>query len=205
MIYVIGTVARTGSSMMMRAIEGSSDLVPVRGVGKEVPRHEGHDPDYDPNPNGYYEPDWTEIEYGDEGTTWAQNYEGRLLKLRPHGLLRLRPGAWRVCLMLRDPEEIRVSHRRAFGTHVSEGDLLDLRMCEGVLSARSDVDLMVFNYADVVASPQAAFTALALHGWPINPLVAATFVDPTLYRNRTSLATSCTATTRRRIPNRWGA
>ena len=53
-----------------------------------------------------------------------------------------------------------------------------------ILENRSDVQLTILNYGDVIYDPDTAFETLADNSFPIDPKLAATVVDEKLYRNR---------------------
>ena len=169
--------------MMMHCLARSSGL-PL--LTREIERPiwgPDHDPDYEPNPNGYYEtePPWPV----EQDEPWAHLVDGYLFKLDAEWLLGLLPGpGYLVLLMQRDRDEVRRSHLRSFGSAIDERTFDDYERARSALVARPDVTLTVLSYADVIANPLAVFTNLKAGGWPIDAERAASLVVPDLYRNR---------------------
>ena len=88
--------------------------------------------------------------------------------------------------MRRNPIEVDMSMRR-----IGKGQEQTPRLYQGyqdriqlILESRSDVNLTVLDYGDVIDDPVTAFETLAGNGFPINPKLAAAVVDDKLYRNR---------------------
>jgi hypothetical protein len=88
--------------------------------------------------------------------------------------------------MRRNPIEVDMSMRR-----MGKGKEQTPRLYRGyqdriqlILEHRSDVNLTILDYGDVIDDPVAAFEALAGNGFPINPELASAVVDDKLYRNR---------------------
>lgn len=164
--------------MMMRALHLSSGLEAVRDDEFDAAMTKIQaGPDYHPNPNGYYLS--SEI-------LWPHQAPGKLMKVSTlyEHWRQAKPAEYMVVHMLRNEAERRMSWERGFGTPESD----DLQRCYGVseqaLYERDDASIIAVSYADVIANPVHEFRRIAVAGWPINPLVAASYVDPTLYRNR---------------------
>lgn len=170
--------------MMMRGLIAGG-MQGVYGAAQDWLNVEYGRPGYQPNPHGFYAlDDASEFARPD----FAEEYAGRLVKLPPGMALRLPVGDYRVVFMQRAPAQILASMATMqpyirFGTepaiwfYAKVRDALILAM-----QARGAV-VDVVKYADVIASPIAAFTALKAAGWPINPALAAAVVDPALYRS----------------------
>lgn len=169
--------------MMMRCISLSSDL---KTLAKEIERPiwgDDYEPDYEPNPLGYYEtdPPFKVKQY----QPWEHTIDGYLFKQDADWLFNLQPGPhYNILLMLRNPEEIRISHRRAFGGEIDEQHFADNARLPAFCAGRSDITLTTLNFVDVIFEPVPAFTKLRGAGWPINIEKAASLVDPALYRTR---------------------
>ena len=93
---------------------------------------------------------------------------------------------YNVVLMRRNPIEIGMSMQK-----IGKGQGQTPRLYEGyqdriqiILGSRSDVNLNVLYYSDVVSNPQTVFESLKDNDFPIKPELAAAVVDERLYRNR---------------------
>jgi hypothetical protein len=172
MLYIVSGFMRTGTSMMMRALEaGGMDAAYSAERDARMNAHFG-EPDYRPN-DKYYELEWSDYRRGDLG----ERYAGRLIKCLYGGMLRMPPTDCRVVFMRRPANEIRSSLIAFFGdAHAAKDPDLD-RMLELTLAVLRDRksfrSVHDFWYADVVANPYAAFAQLAKDGWPINARKAA--------------------------------
>ena len=175
--FVVTGRFRSGTSMMMHAISLASSLVPVVDLGVEaVIRSRQIDALYDPNPNGYY--------HAGVGV-YPDNVPGSLVKCSSIFWTAVNPGDYYVVEIVRDENERAASLMAGFG--LTEGELATKNYVCGEmdLHSRTDVNLITFNYADVVADPVSAFTVLQQAGWPIsNIMAAANTVTADLYRHR---------------------
>jgi hypothetical protein len=134
---------------------------------------------YHPNPFGYYE---SQVNVKARG--FIQNHRDKLVKVLQWQVQDLPKYRYHVVLMRRHPVEVDMSMRR-----VGQGQGQTPRLYQGcqdriqiILESRSDVNLNVLDYADVVSNPNAAFKSLTDNGFPINPELAAAVVDERLYR-----------------------
>lgn len=180
MIWVVGGTMRSGTSMMMRAISKSSQLKPKMDERMNRVTHTG----YDANPHGFYEASHTDR----SRCGWPLQCEGMLVKCFPDELLRLPAHEYSVVFMMRDAAEVMGSLQAAFNAVRLDVATFDLerQIVVGILEKRQDINLTVLNYAEVVASPKEQFTKLADAGWPLNPRRATAFIDPALYRIKTT-------------------
>lgn len=181
--YFVSGFMRSGTSMMMRALEaGGLDAVhnPVRN--RLVEHHS--DKFYSPNSGGLYE--LTSTQYQEWG--FPQRYKGKLVKCLYGGILRLAAvDDFKVVFMRRDAEEIRQSYEAFFGTALPFGaagvdDRLGLSL--RTLRQRRDIDVVELQYRDVVSDPLAWMNLLRQRGWPIDAEKAAAVVDPQQCRFR---------------------
>lgn len=170
MLYIVSGFMRSGTSMMMRALEaGGLEAVYSTKRDTEMNARWG-DPDYLPN-DSYYELDAEDYLRGD----LEQRYPGKLVKCLWGGVLRLPPGDYRVVFMRRPAAEIRVSLLAFFGSDYAARQFPDLdKAMDGVIEIlrdrRSFRSVDVLQYRDVLSDPVAAFASLQ---WPIDVAKAA--------------------------------
>lgn len=183
-VYLVTSLHRSGSSMMMRGLIAGG-MQGVYGANQDWLNVEAGRPGYQPNPHGFYAlDDPSEFARPD----FAEEYAGKLVKLPPGMALRLPAGNYRAVFMQRAPAQILASMASMspyglFGTEPAIWFYAKVRDALALaLQARGTV-VDVVKYADVIASPITAFTALQAAGWPINPALSAAVVDPTLYRS----------------------
>ena len=182
MIYVITGFPRSGTSMMMQALQAGGMPISYSEARDRTVRGSRRDVWYDPNPTGLFEvepPPTDDLEF-------PRQYEGYAIKVLWPGVLRMAQHDYRIALMHRDPEEIRQSleafnNRDLFGKFpYTAAKWLRLR---DHLVTRADVrSLHTVDYADAVENPQRTFELLRDAGWPLDSQAAATIVNPTLYR-----------------------
>jgi hypothetical protein len=170
MLYIVSGFMRSGTSMMMRALEaGGLDAVYSTKRDSEMNARWGQ-PDYLPN-DSYYELDGDDYLRGG----LEQRYPGKLVKCLWGGVLRLPPGDYRVVFMRRPAAEIRVSLLAFFGSDYAATQFPDLdKAMDGVIDIlrdrRSFRSVDVLHYKDVLANPRKAFASL---NWPIDVKKAA--------------------------------
>jgi len=174
MIYIVSGYMRSGTSMMMQALEaGGMEVACSLGRDARMNAKWGA-PDYLPNQRYYeLEPE----DYRD--ASFPAAYEGRLVKCLWGGALRLRPvTSYRVVFMRRETQAIQQSLTAFFGTPTAETRSADFqRHLDNAVSIlrdrRSVASLHEVGYSDVVRNPLQVFDMLAKEGWPINPVSAA--------------------------------
>ena len=197
-VYIVtGDGPRCGSSMMMQALEaGGMQIVYSLQSESDIQAHG----DYHPHPGAHRE---IALEHQEVlGFPSPEIYDGKALKIYPAPwgyLSNIVAGDYKIIWMHRSAEERWPSfmaahsvkpleHAKFYGT--PEGDehqeVRDARALEGmeIMFQRGDVDIIEMNYSDVVAVPLNCFRWLQEHGWPINPVAAATVPDPKYYRFR---------------------
>ena len=182
-LYVVSGFMRTGTSMMMAALEiGGLDACYKQS--REQMRKRFTDKYYDPNIGGLYELERQDYqEFG-----FPQKYEGKLIKALNLGVpnMSVMPNGIRVVFMRRHSEEIRQSYDAFFGNQLNDKTIDNLQVQQDNtidrINNRKDVcGLDVFWYADVVENPTKYFKILQKNYWPINVAKSASIVDP-LYR-----------------------
>lgn len=179
--YVVSSISRSGSSMMMRCLEAGG-LDAAYDSHQEPLNVQFGDGDYLPNGDGFYA-----LEENFRDPAFYHRYEGRLVKVPWRDLPYLTSGDYRVVFMMREPVEISASMER-FGLSWGPERVLAetcylgaVNTLLGQLRARGDMDVTALDYASVVANPGNQFDAL---GWPIDPVKAAGVVDESLHRFR---------------------
>lgn len=181
-LYVVSGFMRTGTSMMMRALEAGGMDARYRQSRDEM-KNRYADERYDPNVGGLYE--LARQDYRRLG--FPHGYEGHLIKALNTGVpsMSVMSHGIRVVFMRRDSEEIRQSYLAFFNRELLEAPNLDRKMediIERIQNRKDVLSLDVFWYREIVAQPQKHFEALAAHGWPVNPATAAAMVEPALCR-----------------------
>lgn len=183
--YVVSGFMRTGTSMMMKALEAGG-LKTAYNKARDAMNTQQGDNDYQPNEGGFYE--LTRQEY--LSPDFPMNIDGNLFKCLSGGMPRLPNGKYKIVFMMRDPEEIRQSFEAFFHGSKLPNIQNYHKMMErvlGIMDVRTDMDVTVFQYRDVLADPIKHFTQLKEAGWPIDAQKAATIVEPTKCRFRKEL------------------
>lgn len=182
MVFVVSGFMRTGTSMMMKALEAGG-LDACYAQSRNVMKDRFADEHYDPNIGGLFE-----LERGDYRMFgFPKRHEGKLIKALNQGVPRMAvmPHGIRVVFMRRDPEEVRQSYDAFFDQQLRNIEHLDRNMQDVIarIQNRRDVkSLDVFWYRQVIGSPLSHFEVLKANGWPIDPEAAAGVVDPALCR-----------------------
>lgn len=181
--YIVSGFMRTGTSMMMAALEAGGMEVSAR-ESREVMRKQYADEFYDPNAGGLYE-----LEMDDyRALDFPRQYGGKLIKCLVGGLdqLCVMPKI-KIVFMRRDVEEVVQSYEAFFDQKLLINKLDFQKKMDLVIERmhnRKDVEIDVLWYRDVIEHPREAFDALKLSGWPIDAERAAAITNPELYRFR---------------------
>ena len=183
MIDLVSGYMRTGTSMMMKALEAGGEQA-VYNDDRSTGMNRRHgDADYQPNGGGFYE--LSRHQYMEPG--FPSMYEGKLVKHLYGGIVRIAAGDYRVVFMRRDAEEVRQSFQAFFGTEppqVGDAYIAIMENAIGILRQLPDVQLTVLQYRDVVYRPLEAFHGLGVSSSPLVPAKAAAVFAPDLYRFR---------------------
>ena len=183
--YIVSGFMRTGTSMMMAALEAGG-LEAVKDGSRDDFNKSHSDDNYKPNIDGLYELDLSKIIKPD----FPRQYEGRLIKILSEQINGISPMQYKVVFMLRDPEEIRQSCEAAFNRRIDVTDYQErMQALIRLLRNRKDMEVVVFQYRDVIENPRKYFDMLDFFGWPIDAEMAAAKIDPKLYRFRKELLT----------------
>ena len=184
MIYVVSGYMRTGTSMMMKALESGGLDACYRQSQDDMKSHFSDD-HYDPNIGGLYE-----LELRDyRGQEFPRKFEGKLIKSLNQGVPKMvvMPDGIRVVFMRRDTAEIRRSYFAFFGNHLNLGkefaDTMETTK-ETILNRRDVISFHEFWYREVIERPLEHFEILRDAGWPIDPVLAAEIIDPQYCRFR---------------------
>ncbi len=177
-IYIVSGFPRSGTSMMMRAVEAGGIPCVYSTVGDANRNRNTLIPGYVPNPHGFYE---------DAPLRGWPQHRGKALKVMRDDLTALPTDErLRVVYMRRDPAEIRRSYFGIMsGPHPDPVSFLDGYEAKvGADLNRLDslgCEVKVMEYATVISRPAFEFCRLC---WPIDVQRAAATVDPALYRHR---------------------
>lgn len=178
MIYVVSGLPRSGTSMLMAALDEGG--LPAHFEPARERLREAHgDADYDPNAGGMWELSVAAMRRG------GFEQPDHCHKIVTPWLCWLRR-CDRAVIMLRDPEEIRQSYEAFFGMPYPprwkdyHGQIEQTRQRLESLGG----DVCVLEYRRVIEAPLHCFAWLADRGWPIDPAAAAAVVDPDRYRYR---------------------
>lgn len=178
-IYIVSGFPRSGTSMMMRAIEAGGIPCVYTTAGDDDRNKNTLIPGYVPNPHGFYENaplmDW-------------DTHRGRCLKVIRDDLDRLPTNErLRVVYMTRDPAEIRRSYYGLLsGPHTEAAysfldGYWDKVNADRMRLERIAESVTMLYFPAVVSNPR---YELGLLEWPIDIDRAAAIVDPALYRHR---------------------
>lgn len=183
-VYIVSGFMRTGTSMMMRALEaGGMDI--VKKNSREKMRKAYADKYYDPNEGGLYE-----LESEDyKAIGFPKKYQGKLIKCLMGGLdsLCVMPKI-KIIYMRRDTEEIVQSYEAFFGTKLmidKEHFQEKTDLCIERMRNRKDTEILQVWYREVINNPYKAFIPIAdFLEIPFNIEKAVQVVNPKLYRFR---------------------
>ena len=192
-LYIVSGFMRTGTSMMMKALEAGGLDAQYR-QSRETMRQRFADDKYDPNVGGLYELE--REDYLKPG--FPRGYEGKLLKAlnmehaRPNGVVKsfdIMPNGMRVVFMKRDAEEIRQSFDAFFNKQLSEENIEKMNerfkgCLERIRNRKDVVSCHDFWYREVVEKPKKHFQILKDAGWNIDVEKCVKMVKPKFYRFR---------------------
>lgn len=159
--------------MMMHALSQSIPNVITDPTVESLIRSREADPaTYDPNPNGYFAapPDVV-----------PTDYPAALVKVPMYRWPALATSDLSIVWMQRDESERALSFVTAFGG----ADTVNVPYYEaGEAALAIAQSVTVVQFADVLNDPVGEFTRLQAAGWPIDPSLCASVVDPNLWRMR---------------------
>lgn len=184
-IYIVTSLHRSGSSMMMRCLEaGGMEVVCDKNIDNQLNTDFGSD-DYIPNPNGYYQaPDNI---FEDENL--VENLQGKVVKIYLDYLCKLPIANYKIIFMRRDKKEILASMAKMSGGEPLgyeqdnvENDVVFIAEKKALFSERHDFQFIEVDYATLVKNPQESFSKIKDFGFPIDIEIASSMVEPSLHR-----------------------
>jgi hypothetical protein len=178
-VYIVSGYPRSGTSMMMRALEAGG--IPCVYSTQGDDERNRNTPGYIPNPHGYYEN--APIH---DPAAWP-GFAGKAVKVVRGNYHMIPAGtSLRTVYLRRDPAEIRRSYAGLLsGPHGPEHLAFLDNYSEGVASDVAELEsfgsVTVLDYFAVVSDPAGQLARL---GWPIDVARAAATITASLYRHR---------------------
>jgi hypothetical protein len=182
MIYIIAGMYRTGTSSLMHAcLTASETLVGYYSLeAEQIIRSKEVDETHNPNPNGYYPPYFPLIPFSE----WLPLVpENGITKATVANLLTIE--SMPPCKMIvtkRNTQEMILSWEKSFGTPFPEKQISEYEVGLALAAGDPNVEITTVSFDDLVSTPETVFTDLAAAGWPIDPAIAASTIDPDLKR-----------------------
>ncbi len=184
-LYVVSGFMRTGTSMMMKALEaGGLKTAYVQERNNLVEAFK--DDYYNPNPNGLYE--LSRTEYRKLG--FPRDYKGKLIKALHTSVpnMAVMEDGIRVVFMRRDQEEIRQSYLAFFNASIQHPifdigfqERMDL-IVEQIRNRKDVLSCTELWYREVVGNSRSSLEKLKQEGWPIDIDKSLYAIDPSLLR-----------------------
>ena len=184
-ITIVSGLPRSGTSMMMQAIEAGGIPVLCDHIRAED----------DDNPRGYYE--FEPVKKTRDDSSWVPGARGMVVKVIYSLLYDLPPDyQYRVVFMERSMAEVLASQKKMLerraqaGGGVPEEKMAVLFRAQLVkfehwISNQKNITMLRVGYADMIADPEAAVDRVnAFLGGNLNRDAMIEAVDPKLYRNR---------------------
>lgn len=175
MIHFVGGYMRSGTSMMMAALEAGG-LTAAYNPERQRLNDRFGDEHYEPNP-AYYELSRAEYRRPD----FREAYDGMVVKALQMGSVRLAQPGDALVLMDRDFEEIAQSYDAFFGRPPLITREEHRKLINRIFNEFPGYVLHT-PYPAVIESPRPTFSILSQAGWPIDVDKAAAVIRPELYR-----------------------
>lgn len=192
-IYMVSGLQRTGTAMMMQALEAGGmdvlyDLSKDTSDGRDKLKEYEGEP-YHLNPRGFYELEKKNWKYDE----WTEILADKVTKNLLPSTMTLPPLLdmdYKIIMMFRDPDEIEESWvvSKIDPTEFYAAGLsmryYDLFMADTIefLEKERDAQVISVHFADVIANPRKELRRIKKAGWPIAVGKAAAAVDPKLHR-----------------------
>jgi hypothetical protein len=184
-ITIVAGLPRSGTSMMMQAIEAGGIPALTDGIREK---------DVD-NPKGYYE--FEAVKKTKADASWVSEAEGKVVKM-VYSLLYDLPDdhAYRVVFLQREMKEVLASQRKMLertgekGASVGDEKLSELFKAQlekfhKWIAEKDNFSIVLIDYKDMIESPiEQAKKVNALLGNILDKDGFVSAVDPSLYRNR---------------------
>lgn len=183
MIYIVSGYMRSGTSMMMQALEAAGMQAAHReDRDSQLNALFGRD-DYVPNER-YMELGFDDFQRPD----FVERHAGKVLKCLFGGIMLFPVCPVRILFMRRDVEAIKSSVLAMSGRipAMIRSPYFQKRLDQAVAALRdrkSVISLTEVCFEDVVADPIRVFKQLKTEGWPIDPYMAARIPDPDKVRS----------------------
>jgi len=183
-VYIVSGYMRSGTSMMMKVLEGAGLTARYNTKKDEVLGEKYGRGEYHPNPEGFFE--LGRREFDDPG--FPGMFAGELIKVLHWRLKGLPAHSYRICFMTRDPKEIEVSYLKMFRRRppfvLQKYHELVAEVVREV-ELRGDSEILPVAHADMLKDPAAVLKRLRRAGWPVTDIEkGAAQVDCSLYRSR---------------------
>ena len=177
-IHIVSGYMRTGTSMMMKALE-EGGFETLKDLERDRMNQKHGDKYYQPNPGGFYEnvKEWQRLDF-------PLGHEGKLVKVMYNRVLGIPVADYKIIFMMRDPEEIRQSYEAAFNQRAPNIQNYQFMMERiiSLLNNRKDTTLTVISYRNVIESPHKVFNRLLRDGWQFDINKAVQAIDTDLCR-----------------------
>jgi hypothetical protein len=184
-VIVVSGLPRSGTSMMMKAID-------TGGIEPMIDHIRKADED---NPKGYYE--FEPVKKTKEDASWLTDAPGKVVKM-VYRLLYDLPAdyQYRVVFMRRDLTEVLASQKKMLersgkaGGGIPDGQMAalfaaELQKCAKWLAEQPNFKVLYINHRDMISdAPAQAEKINAFLDGGLDTDAMARTVDPTLYRNR---------------------
>lgn len=181
MRYIICGLHRTGTSALVNAVAQASTLATHSDASIEtVIRSREIDSAYNPNPAGYFSHGAMFAPIAD----WISGTPDEcVMKAAPEAFLQgTGSDPLMVILTSRSAVQTEASLMAAFGFNVPDHRYSSRMQAQAILELASNVVLTTVSFDDLTLTPETVFADLAAAGWPIDPVIAASTIDPDLKR-----------------------
>ena len=183
MIYIVSGYMRSGTSMMMQALEAGGMEAGYRSErDDQINANFGRD-DYVPNER-YFELGIENFQRLD----FPECYDGKVIKCLFGGVMLFPVYPVRIIFMRRNTESIKSSILAMRGRILNtvRSPYFQKRLDQAVAclrDRRSVISLTEINFEDVVSNPFSVFGRLQFEGWPIDPEAASRIPRPEKVRS----------------------
>lgn len=184
MIYIVSGFFRSGTSMMMQALEAGG-IAPYFSRERNAVNEHFTDARSRPNPMGLYEPSMADL--GMIG--FPRQHHGKAVKILIPWMQSMAVHRYRVVVMQHDPRAIMDSYERAFREFWDAARRAQWiaeypeRLALAVRQFYNRRDVLTVNLltlTDVLRDPRAELNKLVDVGWPIDVEGAVAVIDPAI-------------------------
>jgi pyruvate/2-oxoglutarate/acetoin dehydrogenase E1 component len=82
----------------------------------------------------------------------------------------------------RNTQEMILSWEKSFGTPFPEKQISGYEVGLALAASDPNIEMTTVSFDDLVSTPETVFADLAAEGWPIDPIIAASTINPDLKR-----------------------